>query len=166
LRPFFALSALALSLGLALPARAADPAPSDKLDHVLLWGRDIDQATAVLAVKLGFQVRPGRNPGGVANRYVRLADQGYLELLGVTRPDPEMDPGMQADQASHGGAGSRSFGLHAACAGPGATGWGANSERVVDRRRKLEATVWGGEWVCHAIGLHMSYPPKVVLYLP
>ncbi len=110
------LSALALSLGLSLPAaRAATPPPADKLDHVLLWGRDIDQASAILAVKLGFQVRPGRNPGGVANRYVRLADQGYLELLGITRSDPELDPGMQADQASlRGEAGSRSFGLHSA----------------------------------------------------
>ena len=114
MRPLLALSALALSLGLALPAQAA-PAPADKLDHALLWGRDIDQASAVLAVKLGFQVRPGRNPGGVANRYIRLADQGYIELLGITRPDAEMDPGMQADQASlHGGAGSRTFGLHSA----------------------------------------------------
>lgn len=113
MRPLLVLS-LALSLGLSAPvAQAATPAPADKLDHVLLWGRDIDQASAILAVKLGFQVRPGRNPGGVANRYVRLADQGYLELLGITRPDPEFDPGMQADQASlHGGAGSRTFGLH------------------------------------------------------
>ncbi|MBO9711192.1 MAG: VOC family protein, partial [Caulobacter sp.] len=40
---------------------------------------------------------------------------GYIELLGITRPDAEMDPGMQADQASlHGGAGSRTFGLHSA----------------------------------------------------
>jgi hypothetical protein len=113
LRILLALSALALSLGLNLPAQAATPAPADKLDHVLLWGRDIDQASAIMAVKLGFQVRPGRNPGGIANRYVRLADQGYLELLGITRPNPEFDPGMQADQASlHGGAGSRAFGLH------------------------------------------------------
>jgi hypothetical protein len=115
LRPLLAATALALSLGLSLPAQAATPAPADKLDHVLLWGRDIDQASAILAVKLGFQVRPGRNPGGIANRYVRLADQGYLEILGITRPDPDFDPGMQADQASlHGGAGSRTFGLHSA----------------------------------------------------
>jgi len=116
LRPLLALAALALSLGLGPPAaQAATPAPADRLDHALLWGRDIDQVSAVLAVKLGFQVRPGRNPGGVANRYVRLADQGYVELLGITRPDAELDPGMQADQASlHGGAGSRSFGLHSA----------------------------------------------------
>ncbi|KQY29335.1 hypothetical protein ASD38_08235 [Caulobacter sp. Root487D2Y] len=120
MRPRLTLSALALTLGLGSlglgppAAQAAAPAPVDKLDHALLWGRDIDQASAVLAVKLGFQVRPGRNPGGVANRYVRLADQGYLELLGITRPNPELDPGMQADQASlHGGSGARAFGLHA-----------------------------------------------------
>ena len=113
MRPFLVLSAFALSLLGAPAAQAATPAPANRLDHVLLWGRDIDQASAILAVKLGFQVRPGRNPGGVANRYVRLADQGYLELLGITRPDPDFDPGMQADQASlHGGAGSRAFGLH------------------------------------------------------
>ena len=117
MRPLVLLSALSLVLGAGQPAAlAATPTePASKLDHVLLWGRDIDQASAILAVKLGFQVRPGRNPGGVANRYVRLADQGYLELLGITRPDPEFDPGMQADQASlHGGAGSRTFGLHSA----------------------------------------------------
>jgi hypothetical protein len=87
--------------------------PSPKLDHILLWGRNIDEVTSILAVKLGFQVRPGRDPDGVANRYVRFCDRGYLELLGITRPNPNMDPGMLADQASlHGAAGSRSFGIY------------------------------------------------------
>lgn len=106
-----------LGLCLGEPGRAAvqsRPAPGE-LDHILLWGRDIDQLSAVMAVKLGLQVRPGRNPGGVANRYVRMADGSYLELLGITRPDAAMDPGMQADQASlHGGPGSRTFGLRSA----------------------------------------------------
>ncbi len=90
--------ALTLALTAASPVLAASAAaPAENLDHVLLWGCDIDQVSAILAVKLGFQVRPGRDPAGVANRYVRLADQGYVELLGMTRPDPELDPGMQAD---------------------------------------------------------------------
>ncbi|MFC5742075.1 VOC family protein [Dyella tabacisoli] len=108
------LSALILMFGLSLPAANAteSAAGTNSLDHILLWGRDIDQATAIMTVKLGFQVRPGRNPGGVANRYVRMSDRSYLELLGITRPNPEMDPGMLADQAMlHGGPGSRTFGL-------------------------------------------------------
>jgi hypothetical protein len=68
-----------------------------------------------MAVKLGFQVRPGHDPGGVANRYVRLADSSFIELLGVTRPDPAFDPGMKEDQqALKGGPGSRSFGFRSA----------------------------------------------------
>ncbi len=96
-----------------LAAGAASPSGgSNSIDHILLWGRDIDQVTAVMAVKLGFQVRPGRNPGGVANRYVRMSDSSYLELEGITRADAEMDPGMRADQGVlHGGPGSRTFGL-------------------------------------------------------
>jgi len=96
-------------------AQAAAPAPKSadtRLDHVLLWGRSIDEATAVMSVKLGFQVRPGRNPGGVANRYIRFSDTSFIELLGVTRPDPEFDPGMKEDQqALKGGPGSRTFGF-------------------------------------------------------
>jgi len=106
------LSALALSL--SAPALAAPvPTAGSKLDHILLWGRTIDQVTAIMTVKLGFQVKPGRDPSGVANRYIRLADTSFIEMLGITRPNPEMDPGSQADQASlHGGAGARSFGIH------------------------------------------------------
>lgn len=93
-------------------AGARPPDGTTSLDHILLWGRGIDQASAAFAVKLGFQVRPGRNPGGVANRYVRMPDRSYIELLGITRPNADMDPGMQADQASlKGGAGSRTIGL-------------------------------------------------------
>lgn len=110
------LFVLMLALGLALPvARAAAPsagAGKSELDHVLIWGRSIDQISAVMAVKLGFQVRPGRDPDGVANRYVRMADRSFLELEAIARPRPAMDPGMQADQAAlHGGPGARTFGL-------------------------------------------------------
>lgn len=93
---------------------AASPAPANKIDHILLWGRNIDEVTSIMTAKLGFQVIPGRNPSGVANRFVRFADRGYIELLGMTKPNPDMDPGEQADQASlHGGAGARQFGLYA-----------------------------------------------------
>jgi hypothetical protein len=48
----------------------------------------------------------------VANRYVRFADSSFIELLGITRPDPKFDPGMREDQqALKGGPGSRSFGF-------------------------------------------------------
>ncbi|MEH6419647.1 VOC family protein [Pseudomonas sp. CGJS7] len=109
------LSALLLGIhpSAALAAETVPSSePSTEIDHALLWGRDIDEITADVTVKLGFQVRPGRNPGGVANRYVRMGDLSYIELFAKTRADPEMDPGMQADQASlRGGAGARTFGL-------------------------------------------------------
>ena len=110
MRSILLASAMVLSLGVA---QAAPPAPAPtRLDHILLWGHGIDQVTAVMAVKLGFQVRPGRDPGGVANRYVRLADSSFLELLGITKPDPEFDPGMKEDQqALKGGPGARTFGF-------------------------------------------------------
>jgi glyoxalase-like protein len=107
-------SALLLALASSsLSARAQTSAPSpSRVDHILLWGRSIDEVTAIFAVKLGFQIQPGHDPSGVANRYVRLADHGYVELLGITRPNPTLDPGMAADQASlHGGAGARMFGI-------------------------------------------------------
>lgn len=108
------VSACLLCLGTAQAAvpATAPPASTTRLDHVLLWGRGIDQATSVMAVKLGFQVRPGRDPGGVANRYVRLADSSFIELLGITRANPSFDPGMKEDQqALKGGPGARSFGF-------------------------------------------------------
>lgn len=101
-------------------AHAAAPAPAPatagtRLDHILLWGRGIDQVTSVMAVKLGFQVRPGHDTDGVANRYIRFSDSSFIELLGITRPDPTFDPGMKEDQqALKGGPGSRSFGFRSA----------------------------------------------------
>ena len=61
------------------------------LDHVLLWTRERDGVTATLAVKLGFQVRPGGDFGdGTANRLIRFADRTYLELLFFTRPGSDV----------------------------------------------------------------------------
>ncbi|GLQ89823.1 VOC family protein [Dyella flagellata] len=103
-----------LCLG-AAQASTSTPAPvasPTRLDHILLWGRGIDQVTSIMAVKLGFQVRPGHDPGGVANRYIRFSDTSFIELLGITRPDPKFDPGMQEDQqVLKAGPGSRSFGF-------------------------------------------------------
>ncbi|MGH8082762.1 MAG: VOC family protein [Lysobacter sp.] len=104
----------ALILGLHAPSALAAESvgSSSEIDHALLWGRDIDQISSVMAVKLGFQVRPGRNPDGVANRYVRMADRSYMELFARTRPDATLDPGMQADLNSlHDQPGARTFGL-------------------------------------------------------
>lgn len=110
-RSLLLASAMFLSLGAAAPASPA-PAPVTRLDHILLWGRSIDEVTAIMAVKLGFQVRAGRDPGGVANRYIRFADTSFLELLGITRPDPDFDPGMKEDQAAlKGKPGARTFGF-------------------------------------------------------
>jgi hypothetical protein len=113
----FLASALALAAIVALPAVSAPaaPAPAIAIDHVLLWGRTIDGITAAMAVKLGFQVKPGRDPAGLANRYVRFADGSYIELLGLTRPDAQLDPGAEADQkVLKGGPGSRSVALRSA----------------------------------------------------
>jgi hypothetical protein len=110
------VSAMLLCVGAARAATPPAPVtPPARLDHILLWGRGIDQVTAVMAVKLGFQVRPGRDPAGVANRYIRLADSSFIELLGITRPNPDFDPGMKEDQqALKGGPGSRTFGFRSA----------------------------------------------------
>jgi hypothetical protein len=105
-------AANAASPATTAPAPAAASTSAPRLDHVLLWGHGIDQATAVMAVKLGFQVRPGHDTDGLANRYVRLADGGFIELLGITRANPVLDPGSKADQqVLKGGAGARSFGI-------------------------------------------------------
>ncbi|NID14714.1 VOC family protein [Luteibacter yeojuensis] len=113
LLPF--VSACLACFGVAQMSVAATAPPATRLDHVLLWGRGIDEVTSVMSVKLGFQVRPGRNPGGVANRYIRFADSSFIELLGVTRPDPRFDPGMKEDrEALKEGPGARTFGFRSA----------------------------------------------------
>jgi hypothetical protein len=133
MRSIVLLSAMMMGLCLGQPAAAVQsPHEASELDHVLLWGRSIDQASAVMAVKLGFQVRPGRDPDGVANRYVRMSDGSYVELEGITRPDAQMDPGMRADQAAlHGGPGVRTFGLRSPA---------LDRERVLLRQRGFAPT--------------------------
>jgi hypothetical protein len=64
------VSVMLLTLGGSRqPVSAETPTPlPTKLDHILLWGRSIDEVTAILAVKLGFQIRPGHDADGVAIR--------------------------------------------------------------------------------------------------
>nr|WP_199043296.1 VOC family protein [Dyella sp. ASV24] len=112
MRRILFVSSWLLYLGAAQASTPAPAAATTRLDHILLWGRGIDQVTSIMSVKLGFQVRPGHDPNGVANRYIRFSDTSFIELLGVTRPDPTFDPGMKEDQqALKGGPGSRSFGF-------------------------------------------------------
>jgi catechol 2,3-dioxygenase-like lactoylglutathione lyase family enzyme len=98
------------------PHRPAAPALSsaEGVDHVLLWRRDVDAATAVLAVQLGFHVRPGGTfPDGVANRLVTFKDQSYLELLYFVRSQGELSgDALKAYQfAQSSGGGANSFAL-------------------------------------------------------
>ena len=115
LRPALAFALCPALLALAHAAGAAPaaaPVAGSEIDHALVWGRSIDQISAAMTVRLGFQVRPGRITGGVANRYVRFGDRSYIELFGIESAQPEFDPGMQADQSAlRGGAGSHTFGL-------------------------------------------------------
>lgn len=115
MRPILSFMTLALALSAAAPPAAAATAPATRLDHVLLWGRTIDEATSIMAVKLGFQVRPGHDTGGVANRYIRFSDTSFIELLGVTRPNPDYDPGEKDDREKlKDQPGARSFGFRSA----------------------------------------------------
>lgn len=92
------LHSMSLALAIAVLAFPASIASSSEqnvsvsgLDHVLVWSRNIDQLTSVMAVKLGFQVRPGGDFGdGVANRIIPFADKSYLELLYFTRPEAQL----------------------------------------------------------------------------
>ncbi|SDY23996.1 Glyoxalase-like domain-containing protein [Lysobacter sp. yr284] len=112
--PRLAAAVATLSLSaLALAAPTPRPSAGERLDHALLWGRSLDQITAAMTVKLGFQVAPGRPQGALANRYVRLDGERFIELLGLTGADAPLDPGAQADQAAlHGAAGARTLVLH------------------------------------------------------
>ena len=112
LSSFVSASLLCLAAAQAAAVASTPASAPTRLDHILLWGRGIDQVTSVMAVKLGFQVRPGRDPDGVANRYIRFSDSSFIELLGITRANPTFDPGMKEDQqALKGGPGSRTFGF-------------------------------------------------------
>ena len=108
-----ALSLSAFAFAAPAPAPAPRPVAGERLDHALLWGRSLDQISAAMSVKLGFQVAPGRAQDGLSNRYVRLDDERFIELLALGGHDGALDPGAQADQAAlHGGAGARTFGIH------------------------------------------------------
>jgi len=114
-RPLLSLMTLAFTLATATPSASVAPTPPTRLDHILLWGRSIDEVTSIMAVKLGFQVRPGRDTGGVTNRYIRVADTSFIELLGVTRPNPDYDPGEKDDREKlKEQPGARSFGFRSA----------------------------------------------------
>ncbi|MEJ0085093.1 MAG: VOC family protein [Pseudomonadota bacterium] len=109
------VAVLTLSALAQAPASAADATwRTDGLDHIMLWTADIDRATAVFAVKLGFQVRPGGDFGdGVANRMVRLGEQSYIELLYTTKPRAELDDNTREDlDALHSDRGARTFAIH------------------------------------------------------
>lgn len=87
----FAYAAALVATPFAGPATSSEPFTVGGLDHVLIWSRNIDQITSVMAVKLGFQVRPGGDFGdGVANRIVPFADNSYLELLYFTLPEDKL----------------------------------------------------------------------------
>jgi Glyoxalase-like domain len=56
------------------------------LDHLVIAVSDLQQASSDFG-RLGFDVRPGgRHPGGTENTTLRLANETYLELLGVHDP--------------------------------------------------------------------------------
>lgn len=97
------------------PPAATDPllGSGGGLDHVLVWTRDRDGVTAALAVKLGFQIRPGGDFGdGIANRLIRFSDWTYLELLFFTRPAGDLQGDPLAEwRFTERGTGSDSFGL-------------------------------------------------------
>lgn len=85
----FAIALLAFPVSIA--SSAEQHSSVGGLDHVLIWSRNIDQITSVMAVKLGFQVRPGGDFGdGAANRIIPFADDSYLELLYFTRPEVQL----------------------------------------------------------------------------
>lgn len=158
MRSVVLLSALMMAPGMGQHAAAA-AAPSvgtTSLDHILLWGRNMDQITATMAVKLGFQVRPGRDPGGVADRYIRMSDRSYLELESIARPNPDMDPGMQADQAVlHGAPGSRTFGLRSPA---------LDQVRLLMQQRGLRPTVIFSASLTDPDGGGPSSPPRWRLF--
>lgn len=97
----FAYATALLALGNPSSASAAQHGPVGGLDHVLIWTRNIDQLTSIMAVKLGFQVRPGGDFGdGVANRLIPFADKSYLELLYFTVPEAQLKGDVRSAYAA------------------------------------------------------------------
>lgn len=87
----FAFAAALLAIAIPKSALATPHGSIGGIDHALIWTRNIDQLTSILAVKLGFQVRPGGDFGdGVANRLIPFADKSYLELLYFTLPETQL----------------------------------------------------------------------------
>lgn len=111
----FAFATAMLALGVPSAAPAAQNGSLGGLDHVLIWSRNIDQITSVMAVKLGFQVRPGADFGdGAANRVIPFADKSYLELLYFTLPEAQLtDELRKAYAATERGAMTNMFALEA-----------------------------------------------------
>lgn len=114
------IARLAVTIALAIaavPIRAEIYPVSDRSpDHVLVWTRNIDEVTAILAVKLGFQVRPGGEfDDGVANRIVRFPNRSYLELLYFSRSPDQLKGDARQDYArtAHGTL-AYNFGIQAA----------------------------------------------------
>ena len=67
--------------------------PSEGVDHVLIWTRDVDQDIAALRDKLGFHIGPRFSfPDQVANRVSYFRDQSFLELLHFTVPLQQLAP--------------------------------------------------------------------------
>jgi len=85
-------------------------------DHVLIWTRNVDKLTAIMAVKLGFQVRPGGVFGdGVANRIIRFPNRSYLELLYFAKAPSELQGQARRDYAATArGNVANNFGIQAA----------------------------------------------------
>ena len=110
----FVLSWSTVALAQQPAAVAAEsPLARSALDHVLLWSKDIDRVTAILAVKLGFQVRTGGDfPDGVANRLVWFYNDTYLELLYFTKAAAQLDgDALAAYRYAARGPGANSFAL-------------------------------------------------------
>ena len=98
---FASVAALIASAMIPSSASAAQQGTVGGVDHVLIWSRNIDQITSIMAVKLGFQVRPGGDFGdGVANRVIPFADNSYVELLYFTQPEAQLKGEARASYAA------------------------------------------------------------------
>lgn len=104
--PFVALAMLSALMGCASVDPPSNSAPTEDavfgpgggIDHVLLWTREVEQDTAVLRDRLGFNVVPGGTfPDQVANRLIYFGNESYLELLHFTVPLSELEPARLED---------------------------------------------------------------------
>ena len=104
--PCVALAMMSALMGCASvdpPSKAAATedlvfGPGGGIDHVLLWTREVEQDTAVLRDRLGFNVVPGGSfPDQVANRLIYFGNESYLELLHFTVPLSQLEPARLED---------------------------------------------------------------------